>query len=82
MPYSQRRRRKVNDRALLVPKTRADQERRELYASSVERHATRLREAARGEWSLFHEHVAQIHRSIALEHEEHARKLLEEGRSS
>jgi hypothetical protein len=41
--------------------------------------AVKLREAARAEWSLYYEHMAEVHTRLAEEHRQKAQKLLEEG---
>jgi hypothetical protein len=48
----------------------------ELYAESARRHAATLREAARAEWTLYHEHMTELHTRLADEHREKAERLL------
>jgi hypothetical protein len=60
--------------------TRGDQERAEMYRSSVERHAEKeLREAAQVAWSLYHEHMAELHTRLAVEHRIKAARIREDG---
>jgi hypothetical protein len=53
-------------------------EREETWRESARRHAAELREAARAEWTLYHEHMSELHQRLAAEHREKAQKLLEE----
>jgi hypothetical protein len=39
--------------------------------------AVKLREAARAEWSLYYEHMAELHTWLAEEHRQKAQRLLE-----
>jgi hypothetical protein len=41
------------------------------------RHAAKLREAARVEWSLYHEHMRELHTRLAEEHQQKAERLCE-----
>jgi hypothetical protein len=50
-----------------------------MYRASVEPHAERLSEAARTEWSLYHEHMAELHTRLAVEHRIKAARLREDG---
>lgn len=51
----------------------------ELWVDSARRHAAKLREAARVEWTAYHEHLARLHRALADEHEAKAEKLMQDG---
>jgi hypothetical protein len=51
-----------------------------MYRSSVERHAEKeLREAAQVAWSLYHEHMAELHTRLAVEHRIKAARIREDG---
>ena len=60
---------------------RPEQERSALYAASCERLAQKLWKAARAEWSLFDQHMAELHIRLAGEHEVNAARLREIGGS-
>jgi hypothetical protein len=52
----------------------------EVWAESARRHAHALRKAARAEWTLYHEHMSELHQRLAAEHREKAERLCEEPR--
>jgi hypothetical protein len=47
------------------------------WVESARRHTVKLREAARAEWSLYYEHMAEVHTRLAEEHREKAARLCE-----
>jgi hypothetical protein len=53
----------------------------EAWAASARRHAAELRAAARVEWSLYHEHMRELHTRLAQEHRHKAEKLCQSDRS-
>ena len=63
----------------MIETTAADRERAQLYAAGAERHAEKLRQAARAEWVRFHQNLARLHRDLAYEHEAKAARLRARG---
>jgi hypothetical protein len=49
-----------------------------LWQTSVQRHAAKLREAARVEWTLYHEHMSELHLRLSQEHAQKAERLCED----
>jgi hypothetical protein len=47
----------------------------EMWAESARRHAAKLRDAARVEWSLYHEHMSELHARLSREHQQKAENL-------
>jgi hypothetical protein len=50
----------------------------ELWVDSARRHAAKLREAARVEWTLYHEHMSLLHAQLSQEHAAKAERLCED----
>jgi hypothetical protein len=50
-----------------------------LWQTSVQRHAAMLRDAARAEWTLYHEHMSVLHLRLSQEHAQKAEKLMQDG---
>jgi hypothetical protein len=52
-----------------------------LWVDSARQHAAKLREAARVEWTLYHEHMSELHLRLSQEHAQTAERLCQEGES-
>jgi hypothetical protein len=50
----------------------------ELWAPGARVYAEKLREAARVEWTLYHEHMSELHRRLSQEHAAKAERLCED----